>query len=120
LQINGGQPVPQRFDDLGEFANVETDWQDEMFRTAAIQDHNISISGGTETVTFNVGAGYFNQEGIMLGTGFERVSFRANTNFKIGSRLNIGQTLTLAHTNRNVEPFSGGRSQIEHMIKSVP
>ena len=120
LQTNGGQPVPQRFDDLGEFANVETDWQDEMFQTAAIQDHNISISGGSENVTFNVGAGYFNQEGIMLGTGFERVSFRANTNFKIGSRLNIGQTLTLAHTNRNVEPFSGGRSQIEHMIKSVP
>jgi TonB-dependent SusC/RagA subfamily outer membrane receptor len=47
LQINGGQPVPQRFGDLGEFANVHTDWQDEIFQTASIQDHNISISGGS-------------------------------------------------------------------------
>jgi hypothetical protein len=47
LQINGGQPVPDRFDsDLGEFANVETNMQDEMFRTSPVQDYNLSISGG--------------------------------------------------------------------------
>lgn len=119
LQENASQPVPQRFDDLGEFANVETDWQDAMFRTAPIQDHNLSITGGTEKATFNVGGGYFEQEGIMLGTGFKRVSFRANTEFDLG-RVTIGNTLTLAHTNRQVEPFIGGRSQIEHIIKGVP
>ena len=120
LQTNGKQTVPQRFDNLGDFADVETDWQDELFQTASIQDHNISISGGSENARFNVGGGYFKQEGIMLGTGFERISIRANTDFKVGKRVNIGQTLTLAHTDRNVEPLSGGRTQIEHMIKSVP
>ncbi len=119
LQLNAGQPIPQRFEDLGEFAGIETDWQDAMFQSAPIQDHNISVSGGSETATFNVGAGYFEQEGIMLGTGFKRVSFRANTEFDLG-RVTIGNTLTLANTNRQVEPFEGGRSQIEHMIKSVP
>jgi len=117
---NAGDPPPQRFDNLGEFANVNTDWQGEMFRTAPIQDHNVAISGGTENVLYNVGVGYFGQEGIMKGTDFERISFRANTEFKVHDRVRIGQTLTVAYSSRNNEPLTGGRTQIEHMVKSVP
>ena len=120
LQTNGGQPVPARFDDLRPFANVHTDWQDAMFNPAPIQNYNLSLSGGTDKATFMVSGGYFKQDGIMLGTGFERYSFRANSDFKIGERVKIGQSLMVAHTSSNVEPFSGGRSQIEHIIKSVP
>lgn len=120
LQTNGGQPIPQRFDNLGEFANIDTDWQGEMFRTAPIQDHNLTISGGTDNAIYNVSFGYFKQEGIMRGTDFERLSFRSNTEFKLGKRVTVGQTLTVAYGNRNNEPFTGGRSQIEHMVKMVP
>ncbi|SEI77684.1 TonB-linked outer membrane protein, SusC/RagA family [Cyclobacterium xiamenense] len=120
LLANGGEPAPQRFDNLGEFANVDTDWQAAMFRSAPIQDHNVAISGGTESVLYNVSVGYFQQEGIMRGTGFKRVSFRSNTDFKINDRISIGQTLTLAYSDRDNEPFSGGRSQIEHIVKQVP
>ncbi|MDO6440299.1 TonB-dependent receptor [Cyclobacterium sp. 1_MG-2023] len=120
LLANGGEPAPQRFDDLGEFANVNTDWQAEMFRSAPVQDHNIAISGGNESVLYNVSVGYFKQEGIMRGTDFERVSFRSNTDFNINDRISIGQTLTFAYSDRANEPFSGGRSQIEHIVKQVP
>jgi TonB-dependent starch-binding outer membrane protein SusC len=120
LLANGNQPAPQRFDNLGEFANVETDWQSEMFRTAPIQDHNVAISGGTENVIYNIGVGYFAQEGIMLGTSFERVSFRSNTEFKLGNKISAGQTLTIAYSDRANEPFTGGRSQLEHIVKQVP
>ncbi|WP_194777043.1 SusC/RagA family TonB-linked outer membrane protein [Pararhodonellum marinum] len=120
LLANGGQPAPQRFDNLGEFANVDTDWQGEMFRTAPIQDHNVQISGGTENVLYNFSAGYFAQEGIMRGTDFERVSIRSNTEWRVHNRVKIGQTLTIAYSDQNVEPFSGGRSQLEHIVKSVP
>lgn len=120
LLTNNGDAIPQRFDDLGEFANIDTDWQNEMFRTSPIQDHNVAVSGGSEAVLYNVSVGYFNQEGIMLGTDFERVSFRANTDFTISDRISAGQTFTLAYSNRNNEPFTGGRSQLEHMVKMVP
>jgi TonB-linked SusC/RagA family outer membrane protein len=119
LQINGGQPVPDRFSNLGEFANVETDWQDAMFRTAPVQDYNLSVSGGGESSNYMISGGYFNQEGILNGTGFERFSFRANSDFKIG-RLKIGETLTVSHIDQQLEPAPGGRSLIEHIIKSVP
>lgn len=120
LLANGNQPVPQRFNDLGPLANVDTDWQGEMFRAAPIQDHNLAVSGGTENVLYNVTMGYFKQEGIMLGTAFERVSFRSNTEFKISKRVSAGQTLTLAYSDRANEPFTGGRSQLEHIVKQVP
>lgn len=111
--------IPARLNDLGEYANVETDWQDEMFRTAPIQDYNVSITGGGENSLFNVGGGYFKQEGIMLGTGFERYSMRANSEFTLG-KFKVGETLTLSLSERKNEPYNGGRSQIEHMIKMVP
>jgi TonB-linked SusC/RagA family outer membrane protein len=117
---NAGDPPPQRFDEMGELANVETDWQAEMFRPATIQDHNVGISGGTESVIYNLSVGYFGQEGIMRGTDFERFSFRSNTEFKISKRVTVGQTLTVAYSSRNNEPFTGGRTQLEHMVKSVP
>ncbi|MCR9015006.1 SusC/RagA family TonB-linked outer membrane protein [Aquiflexum gelatinilyticum] len=120
LLANGNQPAPQRFDNLGDLANVETDWQGEMFRSAPIQDHNLAISGGTESVLYNVSLGYFSQEGIMKGTDFERISFRSNTDFKINKYVSFGQTLTFAYSNRNNEPFTGGRSQLEHIVKQVP
>jgi TonB-linked SusC/RagA family outer membrane protein len=120
LLANGGEPAPQRFNDLGDYEDVNTDWQAEMFQTAPIQDHNVAISGGSETALYNVSFGYFKQEGIMRGTGFERVSFRTNTDFKINDRIKIGQTLTFAYSDRANEPLTGGRSQIEHMVKQVP
>ena len=117
---NAGADAPARFDDLGEFANNSIDYQDEMFRTAPIQDHNLTVSGGTENVLYNFSLGYFDQEGIMRGTDFERVSLRSNTEFKVNKRIKIGQTLTVAYSNRNNEPFTGGRSQLEHIVKAVP
>ena len=116
----GSANYPSRLSNLGAYANINTDWQDEMFQTASIQDHNVSVSGGTENFTYLIGAGHFEQGGIMIGTDFKRTSFRANTEIKIGNRIKIGQTLTLAESNRNRENQSGGRNQIEHIIKSIP
>ncbi|NJN24611.1 MAG: TonB-dependent receptor [Cyclobacteriaceae bacterium] len=119
LQTNGGGTIPDRFGNLGEFADVETNWQDEIFTVAPVQDYNLSVSGGSDNATFMVSGGYFNQEGILVGTGFERYSFRANSDFKIG-RLKIGESLTVSHIDQQVESVPGGRSIIEHTIKMAP
>ncbi len=117
---NAGETLPPRHADLGEFAGVDTDWQDAMFQPGQISDNNISVSGGNENVTYLVGGGYFWQEGIMLGSNFERISFRANSEYKINNRLKIGEVLTIANVARRDDRLSGGRSQIEHMIKMTP
>jgi len=78
------------------------DWQSAAFRTAApVQSHNLSFSGGDERSRYAVSAGYFDQEGIVLGSDFKRISLRANyernysQNFKFG--VNANYTYSLAN-----------------------
>ena len=68
--------------DPDHFAN--TDWAKEIFRTAAMTQHSLSISGGNEKVHYMASVGYVNQDGIMKGTGYERFNFRSNVDAKLG------------------------------------
>ena len=53
-----------------------TDWQKELFRNAAMQKHQLSLSGGGENTTYYMSGEYLNQDGIAVGSGFDRYSFR--------------------------------------------
>jgi TonB-linked SusC/RagA family outer membrane protein len=79
---------------------ANTNWQDALFQTGTIQDHNLSVSGGSETASYLVGAGYFQQEGTVMSTGFERFSFRVNSEMRRG-RLKVGQTAALSRFERD-------------------
>ncbi len=68
--------------DPDHFAN--TNWADEIFRTAAMTQHNLSISGGSEDVHYMLSLGYLNQAGILRNTGYERFNFRSNVDAKLG------------------------------------
>ena len=57
----------------------QDDWQDEILRTALQHNHNIRITGGTEGVRYNASVSYYNQDGILLNSGYERFQARANT-----------------------------------------
>ena len=99
---------------------VDTDWQDALFDAAPIQKYNVGLSGGNENALFSLGLEYFDQEGTMRGTGFERYSIRANSDFKIGNKIKIGETLLLSRTVKDVYTGSGGREPQEHAIKQAP
>jgi TonB-linked SusC/RagA family outer membrane protein len=96
-----------------------TDWQDEIYRTGLIQSYDVAYSGGGESENFRFSAGYLEREGIIKETGFERYSFRVNSNFERG-KFKFGQTLGLNFSTQNPELVSGGRSLLEHAIKSAP
>lgn len=77
-----------------------TDWFNEISRTAPIQSHQISASGGTESANYNFGFNYLDQEGVILATFMKRYSFRANTEMKIRKHIKVGENFTLAFTNQ--------------------
>ncbi|PRY16351.1 TonB-linked SusC/RagA family outer membrane protein [Pontibacter ummariensis] len=81
-----------------------TDYQEELFRTAPISNYQLSWSGGSDNSTFYVSAGYFQQDGIVIGSDFERYTFRINTDHKIGERVKIGNTLLLSTTDESLIP----------------
>ncbi|MDT0649398.1 SusC/RagA family TonB-linked outer membrane protein [Autumnicola edwardsiae] len=114
-------PVPGRITDpqYADFLDNETDWQDEIFRTGVLRSFNLGLSGGNESSNYRFSGGYLNQEGSIIETEYERFNFRSNSNFNFG-KLRFGQTLNVAFTVQNPERESGGRSLLEHAIKSAP
>lgn len=82
-------------------ANKEgTDWYDEIFDPAPIQEYNLSVSGGTEKGNYAFSGGYMNQEGVVIHTGFERYSIRSNADTKVTDWLEIGESLGVSYTDR--------------------
>ena len=72
---------------------VNTDWQDEIYRNALIQDHSVSVSGGSENFRYYTSLEYLNQEGIILNSNFNRYGARVNIDgnrgiFKFGMNFN--------------------------------
>lgn len=121
LEINAGRTAPARFTDpsWSSMQDNDTDWQDEIYQTGIIQNYNLGASGGGENSRYNIGLGYFNQEGVMLSTGFERINVRANSEFT-SKKFTFGETMNIGFSNETVEPDNGGRSQSFHAIKMAP
>src|SRR5689334_5758946 len=78
---------------------VSTDWQDAVFQSGNIQDHNLALSGGSPNQTYLIGAGYLEQKGTIVQTGFRRYSVRLNSEAR-RNRFTIGENLALSQSNR--------------------
>jgi TonB-linked SusC/RagA family outer membrane protein len=89
--VNTGTPPP--FPDLGKYPH-DTDWQDEIFSPAPIQNYTLSFSGGNENNRYSVSGNYFNQEGIIQHSGFARGSVRLNLDNQVNERLRVSTSLT--------------------------
>lgn len=79
-----------------------TDWQNELFRHAFMTSHNISVSGGSDKITYAFSGGYLDQNGIARGSGFRRLSLRSNIETKINSWLNGGVSFSFSETKQQV------------------
>ncbi|KKN21370.1 hypothetical protein LCGC14_0926040, partial [marine sediment metagenome] len=99
--------------------NNNTDWQDQIYTSGVIQDHNLSYSGGGESSNYRFSMGYLSQDGAVINTGFDRYSFRANSSFSFG-KLTVGETMAVTFSKQDPLLDSGGRTLLEHAIKSAP
>lgn len=73
-----------------------TDWQDALYRTAPISNYQLSFAGGNEKTQYAISGGYFNQDGIIINSGFKRYSFRTNIESKINDWLSAGANLNVS------------------------
>ncbi|MFD1316559.1 SusC/RagA family TonB-linked outer membrane protein [Namhaeicola litoreus] len=78
-----------------------TDWYGEIFRTAPIQNYDLSISGGNEKTNYFTSIAYFDQEGVQLGTGFDRISGRMNIDSQVSDRIKVGSGVMVSRTNQD-------------------
>jgi len=83
-----------------------TDWQDELFKTAALQKHQISLSGGSEKTTFYLSGEFFNQDGVAIGSGFKRSSIRLNLDNTITDWMKVSANLNYNITDEELSTTS--------------
>ncbi len=80
-----------------------TDWQDELFKTAFMTNHSLTLTGGTEKTTYAISAGYLNQNGIGLNTGFRRQTLRGNIDTELKKWLKGGISFSLSDSKQEME-----------------
>lgn len=78
-----------------------TDWQDEIYRAAPIQNYQLTFSGGDEKTTYAISGNYFSQDGIIVGSDYERYSGRMNLDRQVNKKLKLGTSISLTTTNAN-------------------
>lgn len=84
----------------GSYNNIDvvpnTDWQDLIFKTAPMQNHQLSISGATPLSTYYVGIGMFQQDGIIPKSHYQRLSLKLNNTYNLFKGVTFGNNITIA------------------------
>jgi TonB-linked SusC/RagA family outer membrane protein len=96
-----GEPVPYQYQKPNLLGNG-TNWQDELFRTATMYNHQLSFSGEKEGTRYYTSLNYFDQEGIVLNSDFNRLSMRLNVDSNVKSWLKIGNNLSVSKSSQQV------------------
>ncbi len=102
LIVNGQAPrfsqgkIDEWRNDAGRNPTIypNTDWQDHIYRNpSVVQNHNLTVTGGTANVDYNLSFGYINNPGMIYYTDYERYQLRSNINVRIKPWLSIGTNL---------------------------
>lgn len=109
------QAAGQYTNALDESDDVNTDWQDLLYKTGSITSHELGVSGGTEKGNYNFNAGYFKDQGVIPTQQYERFSMRAAIDQEIGKHIRLGFT-----TNNNYNVTEGSQVGIYGILSMSP
>jgi TonB-dependent starch-binding outer membrane protein SusC len=85
-----------------------TDWQDVIYRTAPVTNHQLTISGGTDNMKYMISGGYLDQQGILINSAYKRFTLRANLNADITKNVSFGLNWAGSKEAGNSPPYGGG------------
>ena len=88
-------------------SNYDTDWQDEVFRSAPMHKVNFSVSGGKEKFKYMFSAGYLNQDGIVSPSNHQRITTRLNMDIDVTKRFSIGVNTNMYYVKERVVRTDG-------------
>lgn len=100
---------------LDESNDVNTDWQDLMYRNGYVTSHDISVNGGTKGGNYSFGLGYYQDQGVIPTQKYTRYSLRGSIEQKLGDILRVGLT-----TNSNYNITNGTQVGIYNVLTMTP
>lgn len=112
-----GKPALDMATDLAN--KPDNDWQDIMFRPALMQNYNLSVKGGGKYSTYYTGLGYFNQDGIVKGTNYQRYNIQSKNDYKRGI-FSAGTNLIISFSHDKPLHLELRGGMIGTILQSVP
>lgn len=95
-------PKPLAFTDEQIAAmGTGTNWQDEIFRSAPVQNYQLTLSGGDDKTQYSISGNIYDQDGIVINSNYKRTSFRLNLDRKVTDRLKLSNSLTVSRAVNN-------------------
>lgn len=107
--------IPYTSYGLDEAEDVDTDWQDLLYRTATITSHDVGISGGTQKGSYNFGAGYILDQAVIPTQQYSRYSLRGAIDQEVGELFRFGFT-----TNNNFNLTEGTQVNAGNLLRLTP
>ena len=95
----GNTPTYPNIDNL----TIDTDWQDQIFHLAPMQDYKISSTGGTDKLNYYISGGYTQQDGVIIESGYNRYNLRLNLDSEVSGWFKIGTRIGVSRVRRNQE-----------------
>jgi len=117
-QFNTAYMLDARWAQPGHPGLTFVNWQDEIYRRAFVQNHQLSASGGTENVKYFVSSNFNDQNGIVTGLNYKSYSLRANVDVTASSRLKFGISVSPSYSIAH-DPGVEGKDNIFHQALSM-
>lgn len=115
--------TPQQIDAYTNPANPNQypsfNWLDAVFQSANVHTHNLSVTGGSEKTTYNVGLGFVDQPDVMAGFSFKKTNLQFNINSTISDHIKMGTNLTINY-GRRIFPRNGSEDQFLSTLAQSP
>jgi TonB-linked SusC/RagA family outer membrane protein len=124
---NAGNPVldnvavTEWLDEANGIRSGNTDWFDEILRTGVQHTHDLAISQGSEKGGFRFSVNYFNNEGILKGSNYNRITARLNSNYNMfDGKLTIGENLSVSKARETPMPDGIGGTPMMLGVRALP
>jgi TonB-linked SusC/RagA family outer membrane protein len=105
---------------ITEANKAGTDWYHEIFKTAPMTSHNLSVSSGGEQGSYLFSLNYFNQQGTLINTYEKRYTIRANSQHNFSKHIRIGENLAYSVVDNPQVGFNNGDAVIAHAFREQP
>jgi TonB-linked SusC/RagA family outer membrane protein len=106
---------------IDDYRNVESfNWQDKLFRTAPMQSHSLSMSGGNSQTRYTVSGQVFDQQGVIINSGFKRYQGKASLDQTVNNRLKVGINALYTSTQTyGTQPSEQSLSSMNNLLYSA-
>lgn len=112
--------IPDDFTNNPQQFGAGTNWQDVMFRSAPLQNYQLSVSGGTEKTQWLFSGGYLNQQAVLDNNYYKRLSLRTNIKHKISDHFTIGSNISFSGIFDRTDGVAGKSDVVSLALQSDP